>query len=55
MTMEDICELRRMIELARRLAELLPDPRAVEHLHAHGRKLEAMALELESRRRAESN
>jgi len=50
MAMEQLLDLRRMANEARRLAELLPDPRAVEHLHTHAEKLEAMALkrELES-------
>ena len=46
--MEQIRELRRMAMEARRLAELLPDILAVEHLHTHAEKLEADALELES-------
>jgi len=46
--MEQISELRRMAMEARRLAELLPDLHAVEHLHTHAKKLEADALELES-------
>jgi len=46
--MDERADLRRMAKEARRLAELLPDPRAVEHLHTHAEKLEAMASELES-------
>jgi hypothetical protein len=48
MAVEQPLDLRRMAKEARQLAELLPDPRAIEHLHTHAEKLEAMASKLES-------